>query len=104
MKDYVHKIVSPASYGCNLCAITYSSTGMKDEWKVFIEHLAVPIRFFHRDEFVENYGNMEPSFPCGYIETENGLELFISSEEMNKLNNIKELKTLVRTKINGILD
>ena len=104
MKDYVHKIVSPASYGCNLCAITYGNTGMKDEWKVFIKQLGIPVRFLHRDEFVENYGNMEASFPCGYIETENGLELFISSEEMNKLNNLKGLKTLVRTKINSILD
>ncbi|WP_245526227.1 hypothetical protein [Methanohalophilus mahii] len=104
MKDYVHKIVSPASYGCKLCAITYGSTGMKDEWKVFIEQLGIPVRFLHRDEFVENYGNIEASFPCGYIETENDLELFISTEEMNKLNNLKELKILVRTKINSILD
>jgi hypothetical protein len=46
---------------------------MKDEWKVFIERLGIPVRFLHRDEFVENYGNMEPSFPCGYIETKRAL-------------------------------
>ncbi|WP_232221892.1 hypothetical protein [Methanococcoides burtonii] len=31
MKDYVHKIVSPSTYECNLCAITYGNTGIKNE-------------------------------------------------------------------------
>lgn len=53
MKDYVHKIVSPASYGCKLCAITYGRIGIKDQWKAFIEQLGIPVRFLHRDEFVE---------------------------------------------------
>jgi hypothetical protein len=52
--DYAHKIVSPKPNACNLCAVTYN-TGMKKEWRTFIDNLGIPVEFLHRDEFLETY-------------------------------------------------
>jgi hypothetical protein len=33
IKDLIHKNVSPETYPCSLCAVTYDNLGMKREWK-----------------------------------------------------------------------
>ena len=92
MKDYFHKIVSPSTYGCNLCALTYSNTGMKSDWKSFVEDIGLPVRFLHKDEFRQTYGKMEASFPCVYTDEDGDLSLLITSDEMNKQTDLEDLK------------
>jgi len=48
--DCLHKIVSPSTYQCRLCALTYGTIRMKDEWKEFIDKLKIPTEFLHRDD------------------------------------------------------
>ena len=52
IKDGLHKVISPSTYQCNLCALTYGTIRMKDEWKVYIEKLEIPTTFLYRDEFL----------------------------------------------------
>lgn len=55
LKDYVHKAVSPSTYDCPLCALTYGSTGgMKKEWNTFLKELDFRVEFLHRDEMAKN--------------------------------------------------
>ncbi len=103
MKDYVHKIVSPSTYGCNLCAITYGNTGIKDEWRSFVDDLGIPVKFLHKDEFYEKYSEKGSSFPCAYIENSNKLDLFISSDKINNCRTLEELMSLVTLKVNELL-
>ena len=102
MKDYVHKIVSPASYECNLCAITYGNTGMKGEWKSFVNDLPVPVVFLHKDEFHEQFNYPGASFPCVYLQRGNKLDLLITSDEINECNDLEDLKALVKDKLKFI--
>lgn len=51
LKDYVHKMVKPMTYECNLCAVTYGNLGLKNEWKRFIERIGMPVDFLHMDEY-----------------------------------------------------
>ena len=37
--DFAHKIVSPETYDCNLCAISYGAFAMKKKWSTYIETL-----------------------------------------------------------------
>ena len=48
--DYFHKIVSPETYDCNLCILTYDNFGKKKEWKAFLKSLEVPIQFLYADD------------------------------------------------------
>lgn len=103
LSDYFRKIAMPSTYPCNLCAITYGNFGMKNEWKVFIDNLDVPVEFLHKDEFMKSYDINNASFPCGYL-VENGSspELFITSYEINKCKTLDDLKELVMDKVQNL--
>ncbi|ADI73652.1 conserved hypothetical protein [Methanohalobium evestigatum Z-7303] len=100
LSDYFHKMTSPSTYPCNLCAITFGSFGMKNEWKEFINNLDVPVEFLHKDEFLDIYGISDASFPCAYkIKDENSPVLFITSKEINSCKTLDDLKKLVMEKV-----
>ena len=33
LKDMFHKILSPSTYPCSLCAVTYGATSMQPQWR-----------------------------------------------------------------------
>lgn len=102
LEDYVHKVVSPSTYACNLCGLTFGNTGMKSKWKQFISNLNFSVNFMHKDEFLERYSIKDASFPCAFIESDSELELLISSDEMNGPETLDELKSLVSEKLKQI--
>ncbi|TDI81463.1 MAG: GTPase [Bacteroidetes bacterium] len=92
--DGAHKIVSPSTYDCNLCAITFGKFTEDGLWKDFRENTAVTMEFLYKDKFLQNYDakNLQPlSFPAILLKTATNLELFISSEILNKMTSSEEL-------------
>ncbi len=53
--DLAHKLVSPATYPCSLCGVTYGLFGMNRQWRDYLSSLAVPVAFFHRPDFLAAY-------------------------------------------------
>jgi hypothetical protein len=53
--DIGHKLFSPATYPCQLCAITHGVFAERAEWRAFVESLGVPCEFLHRDQFRERF-------------------------------------------------
>jgi hypothetical protein len=104
LKDYVHKIVKPSTYPCNLCAVTYNNFGFKNkDWRKFIENLGIKVKFLHKDEFLK-LGKMETvDFPAVFEQRGSKLVRLISNHEINKCKTLKELEDLVLTKIKNIL-
>src|SRR4030067_16255 len=82
--DIGHKIVSPQTYACNLCAITHSTFSMRDEWKNFVAGLGIPIEFLPRDELEKQYGLRAPELPAGFRVNNGGLEAGIHRGEINR--------------------
>jgi hypothetical protein len=109
LKDTLHKTFRKSTYGCNLCAVTFGSFGMKKDWKNYVNDLDVTVEFkkkdkfqfefLHRDEFDEKYKVTNAKFPSAYYLNGSKMELFISQEEMNSIKSIDELKNLVNKKI-----
>jgi hypothetical protein len=54
--DWGHKIVSPSTYACSLCGVSYGHFGMKGEWRDFIASLGVPVTFAYRDQWTAETG------------------------------------------------
>ena len=52
--DFAHKIVSPETYDCNLCAISYGTFSMKKKWSTYIETLPFKSTFTYKDKFSKN--------------------------------------------------
>ena len=56
--DMAHKIVSPATYPCCLCAVTYGVVAMKPAWRDYLSALPLPAAFFHRPDFRAAYPSL----------------------------------------------
>jgi hypothetical protein len=95
LTDIAHKIFSPQSYSCNLCAITYGNFAIRTEWKEFLESLEIGLEFLHRDEFIEKYGLPEQALPAVFLKKGEDLELWITADEINRCGSVDDLKRLV---------
>ncbi|MFX1478682.1 MAG: hypothetical protein ACFFCI_11190 [Promethearchaeota archaeon] len=100
VKDFWKKILRPSSYQCNLCMQTFSVFGVKKDWKQFIASLEVEAEFLHKDEFEEKYKIPDAKYPSAYIQDNGSLNLFITKNEMNEVNSLEEMESLVSKKIN----
>lgn len=97
--DIGHKIVSPQTYACNLCAITHSTFSMRDEWKQFVAGLGVPVEFLHRDELAERHGLRNVNLPAIFMTVEGGLKEWITQEDINRCRSLEELTRLVKDRL-----
>jgi hypothetical protein len=95
LKDLVHKNVSPSTYECNLCAITFGNFGMRREWAYFVSGLDMPVEFLHMDEFIDRYRLEGQRFPAVYLGRGQELEPFITARELNSVSSLEELMDLV---------
>ena len=57
VKDIAHKLLSPATYPCSLCDLTYSAFGERKSWVRFRKALPVSQQYLHIDEFVSQYSS-----------------------------------------------
>ena len=95
LADAAHRVISPKTYPCRLCAITYSFEGMRREWKSFLGSLPLPVEFLHRDELAEQYGVAGIPLPAVFTHEEDCTELLIPADRINACRSLDELKTLV---------
>jgi len=92
LTDVAHKIFSPQTYSCNLCAITHSNFGMKKEWKEYLESLDSELEFLHADEFNDKYQGERVELPAIFKEENNRLVLILNADTINECNSIDDLK------------
>lgn len=62
--DAVHKLVSPATYPCSLCAVTYGAVAMRRDWRAYLARLPYPVTFYHRDGFRRAFPGLNVSLPA----------------------------------------
>ena len=96
--DFAHKIVSPETYDCNLCAISYGAFAMKKKWSTYIETLPFKSTFTYKDRFFKNgYSNIK--FPSVFIQSNEKLDEIISATEINEIKNLDQLIGLLNQKL-----
>ena len=94
--DIAHKIVSPSTYSCNLCAITYGIINENKTWKDFVRQLSVSSEFLHRDEFLKKYPGRKEELPAVFFQSEGRLELVIPAAEINRMKSVEELISAIK--------
>lgn len=99
LSDMAHKIFSPQTYSCNLCALTYSSFGMRKDWKQFLDSLDVGKEFLHSDELRQRYKREATALPAVFKKEQHDLELWIDAASINKCESIEDLKKLITYKL-----
>ena len=100
--DSIHKIVSPKTYKCSLCDITYGIVTENKLWKKFRKESDIEMDFLHKDEFLNEYTDKfghKFTLPVVLIPINNELQVFISTDEINKLKNAEELIKIVKERL-----
>ena len=99
LTDIAHKVFSPQTYECNLCAISHSYLSERSEWKEFIEDLGVECEFLHRDEFMKKYHSNEKNFPVIFELVDGELKPALSMEQINACKSMDDLKDTINAVI-----
>jgi hypothetical protein len=97
--DGAHKALSPGTYQCNLCDLTYGVFKEKNTWKKFREEGKFKLEFLHKDEFKKQYASKfghKFVFPIVLIAVNEELQVFISAIELNKLESTEMLIELIK--------
>ncbi len=87
--DIGHKIVSPASYSCGLCQLTFDTFTEKQAWRAFRESSSFEMEFLHRDEFEKKYG-LHYDYPVILLQNKE-LEILLSKKEIDGFVQLDEL-------------
>lgn len=92
--DSVHKLVSPSTYPCQLCAVTYGLTSMKREWRAFLDGLGMDVLFHHRPDFRRAFpAAADWPLPLVAIELDGKLAPLVTADDFAQ---IPDLPTLIR--------
>jgi hypothetical protein len=95
LADAAHKIFSPQTYACNLCALTHTAIGMRGEWKRFLDGLNSPLEFLHADELKARYGVEGVPLPAVFERDGERLEVSVGADSINACRTLDDLKRLI---------
>ena len=95
LTDAAHKIFSPRTYPCSLCALTHTALGMRAEWKQFLDDLGRPLEFLHADELRSRYGPARVPLPAIYEREGDALELLLGADAIAGCASLDDLKQLL---------
>ena len=99
LMDSIHKTLSPATYPCTLCAITYGAVRMNADWKAWLKAQPFETRFFHRPDFRAAYPVVDVALPVIMIERGAHLETLVAANEFVPLANVDALIALIEARL-----
>ncbi|HZG53291.1 MAG TPA: hypothetical protein VEZ40_14265 [Pyrinomonadaceae bacterium] len=99
LSDVAHKILSPETYACNLCALTHTAFGMRREWKEFLESLDARTEFLHADELRARHGVAGLALPAILRRRGATLEEFVDAAAINSCRTLDELKRVITDRL-----
>ena len=100
--DSLHKWISPGSYSCSLCQLTYGFAGPKAEWKSFLASLDRPVHFYHRDEFKDTgiRGGFPEEFPLILERHPGNWHVLMDAQDLEGIPGLDQLLNTLRDKLN----
>jgi hypothetical protein len=93
--DTLHKLASPSTYPCNLCALTYGPVGQRRAWKEAIAALPMPSRFLHKDELLAEGGPADVPLPAVFVHRAATMQVIVGRDEIQACADLDALIALV---------
>ena len=99
--DSLHKWISPQTYSCKLCQLTYGLAGPKETWKAFLNSLGRQVLFYHKDEFEAAglQGSFPDSFPFIVSYDHESWQVIVGPEDLDKLDSLESLLEVLQNKL-----
>ena len=96
LMDSAHKLISPSTYNCRLCALTFHTFSEKSKWRKFRTSSGIPMEFLHKDEPMAQVNSITNlSLPAVIYKTEDSAEIIINTKQLNGMNSLDELITTI---------
>lgn len=99
--DGAHKVLSPSTYECKLCDITYGVFTENTIWKEFRQNTTLELEFLHKDEFEKAYASKfgySFEYPVVLAADRGELQMFINAKEFLELKNAQDLIDLIQAR------
>ncbi len=98
--DMVHKLVSPATYPCSLCALTYGAVAKRGAWRAFLDKVGMPALFLYRDEFRNELDSRDIPLPAILLGGEGAVpDVLVSAAELDAQPDLASLIALIETRL-----
>lgn len=97
--DWAHKLVSPSTYQCDLCNLTYGTFGQKKEWKKFVDSLGIDAEFIHRNDVPTEFKDLQPP-TIVYLEDESST-IILTADEFKDIKDLDQLMTTIKDRLPG---
>ena len=90
--DAIHKVMSPASYPCSLCNVSYGPLSVRTKWRNYLGRLDADVLSLHRDEFRGRFPATDVELPAILIQ-EPGAEprVLLSKYRLDTIRDVDDL-------------
>src|ERR1700755_1634191 len=95
LADAAHKIFSPRTYACNLCALTHTAFRVRGEWRRFLEGLGEPLEFLHAAALHARSRFEGLALPAVFEKDGASLRVAVGADEINACGTLEELERLI---------
>ena len=97
--DVGHKLISPSSYKCSLCALTHNVFSENATWKKFRDESHFDMVFYHRDEFEIKFPEVKLVYPTILKLENNQLTTVLNPEVLKEIPSVDTLITRLQSAI-----
>ncbi|MFT5858500.1 MAG: hypothetical protein ACI865_000588 [Flavobacteriaceae bacterium] len=98
--DYVHKVLKPSTYKCELCALTHHNLGQRSDWKAFMKDTEFEISFEYikgfEKKFTERY-----DYPVVLEQTAGDLSVIMDKVQISVLTDVNALIAALKLTIHN---
>jgi len=89
--DAGHKLMSPSTYNCSLCALTHDVFTENPIWKNFRTESYFDMEFYHKDEFEAKFSSDKMMYPSVLKLETDQLTTVLTPDVLNEISGIEEL-------------
>lgn len=101
--DAVHKLASPATYPCSLCALTYGAVSKRPAWRAFLARVGLSALFLYRDEFRADLDTRDLPLPAILLGDDGPApEVLVSAAELDALPDLASLIALIEARLGAV--
>lgn len=97
--DSIHKTLSPATYPCDLCAITYGAFSMNPTWRAWLKAQYFESVFYHRPDFRAAYPDVMVDLPVIMVERDKRAETLVAAIEFKDTASVDALIALIESRL-----
>jgi hypothetical protein len=97
---FAHKILSPRTYACNLCKVSYGVFAMKREWKEFLGSLSQRKVFLYRNEFRKAFADFkEAALPVVLAKSGDRIFVLAPAKQIKAQKDVNGLMELIKGRL-----